>query len=134
MRTSPAVRRHLPKVRQLLVALVAVFCLGLIVIYSGRLLLGEQVRGQLSALQTRVAAEQQRQQEIQTLLAEADDPAAVEAFAREANLVRQGETVFVPFIVAPTPAPGSTDISTPAKPSRPNWRLWWDLLATPSRP
>lgn len=120
--------------RRLLVALVAVFCLGLIAIYSGRLLVEEQVRRDLSAMQTRVAAEHERQQELQALLAQADDPAAVEAFAREANLARQGETVFVPFIVAPTPAAESAGLSAPARPTRPNWQLWWDLLAAPSRP
>jgi len=121
-------------VRRLLVALVVVFCLGLIVVYSGRLLLGKQMQSELSAMRARVAAEQQRQQELQALLAGADDPAAVEAFAREANQVREGETMIIPFVVAPTPGPKSADVSAPAKPARPNWRLWWDLLAPPSRP
>jgi hypothetical protein len=121
-------------VRRLVIALVAVFCLGLIVVYSGHVLVGEQRQSELNAMQTRVAVEQQRQQTLQALIAGADDPAAVEAFAREANQARPGEVVIVPFLVTPTPAPKGEGLPSPSTSSRPNWRLWWDLLATPARP
>ncbi len=134
MRPSPATRQRFPKVRRLVVALVAVFWLGLIVVYSGRLLMREQMRSELSAMQTRVAAEQRRQQELQALLAEADDPAAVEAFAREANQARPGEVIIVPFFVTPTPLPEGEGLPSPSPSARPTWRLWWDLLVTPARP
>ncbi len=117
-----------------MIALVAMFCLGLIVVYSGRVLVREQMRGELSAMQTRVAAEQQRQQELQALLAEVDDPAAVEAFAREANQARPGEIIIVPSFVMPTPSPKDQALPLPSTSPRPNWRLWWDLLATPPQP
>ena len=134
MRLSPATQQRFPKVRRLVVALVAVFWLGLIVVYSGRVLMEEQMRSELSAMQTRVAAEQQRQQALQALIAEADDPAAVEAFAREANQARPGEIIIVPFLVKSTPSPEGEGLPSPSTSSRPNWRLWWDLLATPTRP
>lgn len=133
MRQPVAPQRQLRTVSQLVVALGVLACLVFAVVYSGRIVAGVQTRQQLTEMQQRVAQQQQFQDQVRNWIARADDPAAVEAFARdEMNWGREGDQSIV-TLTSSSPAPAAAPAEPAAVPSAspPNWRLWWNLLAAP---
>lgn len=129
-----APQRQLRTVSQLVVALGILACLAFAVLYSGRIVAGVQARQQLAEMEQQVEQQRQFQQQVQTLIAQADDAPAVEAFARDQlNWGRNGDRQVVALTV---PSAASSEMAPPApavvdSPSLPNWRLWWNLLAAP---
>lgn len=133
MKQSLASQRQLRTVRQIVIALGVLGCLLFAVLYSSRIITGVQAQKQLAVMKQRVAEQEQFQSHVQDLLDGVDDPAAVEAYARnEGNLARPGDQVMAPLTPAPTPPPAVSRPTPVPATTTPNWKLWWQLLAAPA--
>jgi hypothetical protein len=79
------------------------------------------VRGQATAVIV-------TQQALQTQVAYATSPAAVEAWAREQNrMAREGDIVIIP-LPDPNATPSPTPMPAPALSGLTKWEVWFDLL------
>ena len=68
------------------------------------------------------------QQALQTQVAYATSPAAVEAWAREQNrMVQEGDVVVIP-LADPNASPSPTPVPTPLFYGLTKWDVWFDLL------
>ncbi|RME81297.1 MAG: hypothetical protein D6775_13915 [Caldilineae bacterium] len=126
-------QRQLSLVRQVVIALSIFACLVFLISYSGRVVLVEKAETDLQAWQHQIEVEQTRQAEIRLWLSQVDNPATVEAFAREEmNWARPGDRPVVlieqPAAVTQKTPPADAPMETPTPA---NWQLWWDLLAHP---
>ncbi|NOX62898.1 MAG: hypothetical protein GXP42_13285 [Chloroflexi bacterium] len=129
-KSNPLFQRQLLSTRQMLTAIAVLACLAYIILYSGRVVAGVRAQRKLVELQKTVAEREAFRQEVETLLEHVDDPAVIDAYAREErNWVKPGDQPVAPIIrdapIDPQPAPEPRIQQTRPEP---NWRLWWKLL------
>lgn len=103
----------------------------LIANFVGQVMQSARLESERSALQAEVDQLRSEQSQMQAAVAYAESDVHVEQIAREQlGYARDGDTVILPQIAAPTPsptvsAPAPTPMPTPVPTSIPNWQRWW---------
>ncbi len=114
-------------------------CAVFAVSYSNRVLSGFQAARKLDVARQSVAEQRDWQGQITRMIDEADSPAAVEDFARnQQNLARPDDKTVItmpgksaePGVIQQV---GERQLPLPPDAAEPNWKLWWKLIAPPSR-
>ncbi len=108
-------------------------CVAFVVSYSSRILLGLRAQAELVQAEAHLQALEAEQQEILELIAQAEEGAAVDDYARnERNWVKPGDqpVIAIPPRAAAEPAalPAATETAPPG-PAPSHWRDWWALIA-----
>jgi cell division protein FtsB len=108
----------------------------LIANFIGQVLQSARLEASRADLQVEVDQLAAAQQRLEAGVAYAESDVNVERIAREQlGYARDGDTVILPQVAAPTPAP--TSAASPPAPTAAlapaaNWRGWWDAFFPPS--
>lgn len=117
-----------------LAALMLIFIGLLVANFVGQVMQSARLEGQRAALEAEVAQMEAENARIAGAVAFTESDVYVEQVARgQLGYAREGDTVILPRLVAPTAAPAPAD-APPAdapsadSPTTPNWQLWWQAF------
>ncbi len=110
------------------IAILLIMTGGITVNLINQLLIARHLEQELVAAGERVRALQATTQALEARVEYERSDAAVEAWARDLGLAREGDVVIVPELV-PTLEPAASPVvapaPTPLPPLPPNWQRWW---------
>lgn len=116
-----------PRIKQLLVIAGFVVLFFLLMDLNSRLNDLTRLNNQLSEMETEVGGLRITQDELRAQIAFATSEAAVNLYARNSGMVRDGEKLVVPLPVG-TPMPDQAFLPTPTPLNVNNRDIWWALF------
>lgn len=120
-------QRFRPRLKQLLVLAGFVVLFFLLMDLNSRLNDLSRLSNQLGAMETEVGGLRMTQDELKARIAFATSEAAVNLYARNSGMVRDGEKLIVPLPVG-TPLPDQVLLPTPTPMVVDNLDIWWALF------
>lgn len=111
---------------------MAVLTISLLVNFVNQVIQSANLEEQRATLATEVALLEAQNQQLEGAVEYAESDVYVERIAREQlGYARDGDTVVLPRILEPTPAPSPPPHhAQPAPTPMPNWERWWQAFVT----
>lgn len=116
-----------PQLKQLLVIAGFVVLFFLLMDLNSRLNDLNRLNNQLREMETEVGGLRMTQDELKAQIAFATSEAAVNQYARNSGMVRDGEKLIIP-LPAGTPIPAQSLLPTPTPLEVDNLDIWWALF------